>query len=88
MKNYNLLHLDISFNGFSAEDMMVISDGLRENHTLIGCHIEGNNAKMDSLGFVHPITTEKGVVKQNKQRGKEVYDVHNYDRIPSKYKHE
>jgi len=52
MKNRTLLHLDISFNSFSAEDMMALSDGLRENHTLLGIHVEGNNAKIDTLGFI------------------------------------
>ena len=52
MTNFTLLHLDISFNSFSSEDMMVIGDGLRENHILLGCHVEGNNAKMDGLGFL------------------------------------
>ena len=52
MKNRTLIHADISFNGFSAEDMMAIGDGLRENHTLLGLHVEGNYAKMDSLGFI------------------------------------
>ena len=55
MKNHTLLHVDVSFNGFSAEDMVAVGDGLRENHTILGCHIEGNSAKMDALGFVNPI---------------------------------
>ena len=59
MKNLTLLHVDISFNGFSAEDMIAIGDGLRENHSLFGCHIEGNNARMDALGFVYPLITDK-----------------------------
>lgn len=59
MKNMTLLHCDISFNGFAPEDMTAIGDGLRENHTLLGCHIEGNSAKMDSLGFVSPVLNAK-----------------------------
>lgn len=83
MKNFTLMHLDISFNGFTAEDMTALSDGLRENHTLLGCHVEGNNARIDALGFLNPILIDKKT-KFSKQKGKEVYDVHNYDRIPSK----
>jgi len=79
MKNRTLVHVDISFNGFSTEDMMAIGDGLRENHSLLGFHIEGNNAKMDTLGFILPIISDK-----TNGRGKEVYDVHKYDRIPGK----
>ena len=58
MKNRTLLHCDISFNGFAPEDMTAIGDGLRENHTLLGCHIEGNSAKMDGLGFVCPVLSK------------------------------
>lgn len=60
-----LLHIDLSFNGFAVEDMMVIGDGLRENSTILGCHIEGNAAKLDALGFVYPVFDEK-TTKENK----------------------
>lgn len=82
MKNMTLLHLDISFNGFTAEDMTVIGDGLRENHSLFGCHVGGNNAKMDSLGFINPLVIDKKM--RNRRGNVETYDVHNYDRIPGK----
>ena len=52
--NRELLHVDISFNGFTAEDMTAIGNGLRENNSLLGFHIEGNDAKMDALGFIFP----------------------------------
>ena len=55
MKNFTLLHLDISFNAFTDHDMIALGDGLRENHTLLGCHVEGNNSRLDSLGFIVPI---------------------------------
>ena len=58
MKNFTLLHADISFNGFTGEDMMAIGDGLRENHNLLGCHVEGNHAKIDQLGFLVPILSD------------------------------
>ena len=59
MRNSTLLHVDISFNGYNGEDMTAIGDGLRENHSLLGCHIEGNSAKMDGLGFVCPKLSSK-----------------------------
>ena len=84
MKNFTLLHMDISFNGFTDQDMIVLGDGLRENHTMLGCHVEGNSCKLDTLGFIVPIMSSKPSVGiKSKQRGnKDVYDVHNYDRIP------
>ena len=83
MKNFTLMHLDISFNSFTDQDMIALSDGLRENHTLLGCHVEGNSCKLDSLGFIVPMmVTKPSADGKHKQRGKEVYDVHNYERIP------
>lgn len=52
MKNMSMLHLDISHNQFKPEDMEVIGDGLKENHTLIGMHTAGNYAELDPLGFL------------------------------------
>lgn len=63
--------------------MIAIGDGLRENHTLLGCHVEGNNCRMDSLGFIVPILNQKSANgAASKHIGKQVYDVHKYDRIP------
>ena len=81
MKNFTLMHLDMSFNGFTSEDMIALGDGLRENHTLLGCHVDGNNARIDALGFLTPVLHDKRT-KYSRHKGKEVYDVHNYDRIP------
>ena len=52
MRNMHLLHLDISHNSFKPEDMEVMGDGLKENHTLIGMHVTGNFATLDHLGFI------------------------------------
>lgn len=71
MKNFTLLHLDISFNSFSDQDMIAIGDGLRENHTLLGCHVEGNSSKLDSLGFIVPIISNKKSSVTNKTRLRE-----------------
>ena len=76
LHNRTLMHVDISFNAFSAEDMLTIGDGLRENHTILGCHVEGNGAKIDALGFIKLTNSE------NTMQGNEVYGVHKYDRIP------
>ena len=57
--NKTLVHLDLSFNRFAAEDARIIQSEIRENHTLIGFHFQGNKgngdqeiAKVDALGFV------------------------------------
>ena len=59
-RNRSLVHFDMSYNQFSTEDMLAIGDGLRENHTLLGFHTEGNSATVDSLGFVIPSINARG----------------------------
>jgi len=48
-----LLHLDISYNNFGAEDCSLLADCLIQNHTLWGLHVEGNAAVLDADGFLH-----------------------------------
>ena len=52
MRNYGLVHLDLSFNAFGEEDIRAIADGLVENHSLLGLHMDGNRCDVDQLGFV------------------------------------
>jgi len=49
-----LFHLDISHNHLSSSCCMMIADGLRNNHSLFGIHITGNEATVDAFGFVVP----------------------------------
>lgn len=55
--NTTLKHLDISYNYFNFEECKVISEGLCSNHTLLGIHTDGNNCKVDSVGFMQPTTS-------------------------------
>jgi len=50
--NKTLLHLDISHNGFDSEEVKILAEGLLENQTILGVHMEGNEGKTDALGFV------------------------------------
>ena len=34
--------------------MEVIGEGLRTNHTILGIHVNGNDALVDSKGFIIP----------------------------------
>jgi hypothetical protein len=52
MTNTGLIHLDFSNNGFTAPEIDLIATGLKENHTLLGIHMLGNEAATDALGFV------------------------------------
>ena len=62
-KNTELLHLDISYNNINAVDAKAISENIKDNHTILGIHVDGNDWWVDELGFVFPI--EKSNYKQN-----------------------
>ena len=48
----NLIHLDLSHNQIKKEDCSIIAQGLAPNHTLWGLHMIGNEANMDTKGFL------------------------------------
>ena len=62
-KNTELLHLDISYNNINVVDATAISENIKDNHTILGIHVDGNDMWVDELGFVFPI--EKSKYKQN-----------------------
>jgi len=76
MENINLLHLDLSYNHFGQNDIKAIGDGLKENHTLLGIHMQGNRAKVDLLGFVEPSQ------KTANQDTGQMLTMHTFSRIP------
>lgn len=51
--NKTLAHLDLSYNKFSQIEVENMSDFLADNHTLYGIHFEGNQGRIDSLGFLN-----------------------------------
>ena len=62
-KSIGLLHLDISYNNINSVDAKAISENIKDNHTILGIHVDGNDMWVDELGFVFPI--EKSKYKQN-----------------------
>jgi len=50
--NYNLVHLDLSYNPFSYEDSVLISEALKNNKTLLGFHFIGIFGHVDNRGFL------------------------------------
>lgn len=48
-------HLDISHNRISSESVYALSNALKNNHTILGLHLEGNYCTIDHLGFIHPL---------------------------------
>lgn len=54
--NDKLFHLDISYNAIGTEDCAIIANGLRYNTSLFGFHVSGNEAFLDELGFIMPLS--------------------------------
>ena len=48
----NLQHLDMSFNYLVKSECLAVAEGLKENKTLLGIHMLGNECTVDSKGFV------------------------------------
>jgi len=47
-ENKTLLHMDLSHNNFNKQDCEVIDEGLKENHSLYGIHMVGNEVNTNS----------------------------------------
>ena len=62
-KDTELLHLDISYNNINTLDGKAISEHIKDNHTILGIHVDGNDMYVDEFGFVYPI--EKSKYKPN-----------------------
>ena len=54
-----LVHLDISHNNLSYEDCECLSIHIKQNHSILGIHVDGNEMSIDSLGFVHAYHSHK-----------------------------
>ena len=51
----DLIHLDISHNNINYEDCKLLSEKVKLNHTLLGIHLDGNEMKINALGFINAI---------------------------------
>lgn len=50
--NKTLRHLDLSNNRISNHECGIIAQGLRQNHTICGLHMEGNYCKVNCMGYL------------------------------------
>ena len=53
-KNTSLIHVDMSHNNIRLDDVEIIAEGLKENHSILGLHFVGNEGDVDVKGFVNP----------------------------------
>ena len=69
LKSKGLVHYDgstVQLKEVDAKintvDSKAISEHIKDNHTILGIHVDGNDMWVDELGFVYPI--EKSKYKQ------------------------
>ena len=53
--NQYLQHVDISNNYLSTKECEIIGEGLKDNHTIFGIHVQGNDCSVDSKGYLNPV---------------------------------
>lgn len=53
-ENTSLKHLDLSNNYFNLEECEHLAQSILANHTILGIHMEGNDCRVDSKGFLVP----------------------------------
>ena len=70
-KDTELLHLDISYNNINYIDAEKIAEHIKQNHTILGIHVDGNEMEVDELGFVYPI--DKNNYKPNHFANSQVF---------------
>jgi len=51
--NSTLIHLDLSHNNNSSKELTELSNNIKDNHTLLGLHLTGNEAKVDGAGYIN-----------------------------------
>lgn len=49
-----LRHVDLSYNSMDANECQIFGEAIKENHTVWGLHMMGNDCIIDSFGFVRP----------------------------------
>ena len=53
--NTELIHLDISHNNINYIDCKWLSEKVKNNHNILGIHLDGNEMEINELGFIIPI---------------------------------
>ena len=53
--NTELIHLDINHNNINYVDCKYLSEKVKNNHNILGIHLDGNEMEINELGFIIPI---------------------------------
>jgi len=57
-ENKSLIHLDLSHNNLRREDCDLMEEGLKDNHSLLGLHMLGNDVNTNSFGYFSAKSSE------------------------------
>ena len=52
MNKGTLRHVDISYNSLDKAECDKLGEGIKDNHSLWGLHMMGNECLIDSLGYI------------------------------------
>ena len=76
-----LIHINISHNNLAYIDCELIAEESKLNRNILGFHVDGNEMKIDQLGFIIPINKEQ----KNKNffsKSQILYEAEKYKDIP------
>ena len=76
-----LVHINISHNNLPYIDCKLISEESKDNHNILGFHVDGNEMKIDQFGFIIPIKKEQ----KNRNfysKSQILYEAENFKDIP------
>lgn len=52
--NGSIIHLNLAQNDFTCDELKIMAEGMRQNHSIIGLHMEGNECYVDAFGQIRP----------------------------------
>ena len=76
-----LIHVNLSHNNLPYIDCELIAENAKHNHNILGFHVDGNEMKIDQLGFIIPIRQDQKT-KSFYSKSQILYEAENYKDIP------
>ena len=76
-----LVHINISHNNLPYIDCELISEATKNNHNILGFHVDGNEMKINQLGFIFPIKKEQKL-RNFYSKSQILYEAENFKKIP------
>ena len=74
INNGYLRHVDISYNSLNAEECEILAKDIKENHSLWGLHMIGNDCMVDSFGYIQsgakPVISTRDILTQAIEDGR------------------